>query len=741
MMRFSRLIILVSLFLLSSSGRAGDFRNLVKELRDYSLDYMKVVEISESRITLPYGILYFDNGKIYMAADIDGKPTAAFFNGRGKFIYNPPDSIEMQQVKRFYGHDSIILRFSQAYFVSPSIMEKLNLTKAAIRVIKPGSRIKRFIKNIRDISERKFKYDLPLQLGKAIIENQPDFLWIDIMTGRYDHTIYLYNPYDIEQVSVYKLTAEYESPRWVSSYRDSSVSGSASVPGQFDLFQYDIDADISTYARSNISCTMSMTISADSLKFIQLNFPREYRLDRVSGDVVDSLSFFKGKDQPGANIELAVFRYRGDTVRIGLQYRTNLFYHFMQEGVIQNRLTHWYPYHGFRQLSEYRTRYKIDKGYSFIAVGERVIDSTYDGQNVFGYRSPSPTAYVSFNYGLFDTLNVSGSRIPITIYPLAIQNKSLLFGNPNIQRLAGDVQKSFELFDSLFIPYRFPRLDVAPMAVGYGQGSPGFVHLPNSNFNRTRPGLDDKLRAHEVAHQWWGHTVHPATYHDIWLSEGLAEYSAALYIEKGKKDLTSFRDILKNWRESIVHKGGKRFGKSIGFRAGSMYLGWRLATGLSPADYENLVYYKAAYMLHMLRYELDAVSDERDIFCRLLSRYAMLYSGKMARTADFIEIARGFLGDRTDLFFKQWLYGWQIPKINKKNKIQKDGSVVIYLYVSEIPDYFETPYPVRFIFSYGSKREIIYRLKAGENQFRFIPDYPAEVKAVEFNPHHDILEQ
>ncbi len=41
--------------------------------------------------------------------------------------------------------------------------------------------------------------------------------------------------------------------------------------------------------------------------------------------------------------------------------------------------------------------------------------------------------------------------------------------------------------------------------------------------------------AHEVAHQWWGHAVGWKNYHEQWLSEGFAQYFAALYAEKERK--------------------------------------------------------------------------------------------------------------------------------------------------------------------------------------------------------------
>ena len=38
--------------------------------------------------------------------------------------------------------------------------------------------------------------------------------------------------------------------------------------------------------------------------------------------------------------------------------------------------------------------------------------------------------------------------------------------------------------------------------------------------------------AHELAHQWWGQAVGWKNYHEQWLSEGFAQYFAALYAER-----------------------------------------------------------------------------------------------------------------------------------------------------------------------------------------------------------------
>ena len=44
-----------------------------------------------------------------------------------------------------------------------------------------------------------------------------------------------------------------------------------------------------------------------------------------------------------------------------------------------------------------------------------------------------------------------------------------------------------------------------------------------------------EVTPHEVSHQWWGHMVGWASYHDQWLSEGFAEFSAGAFVEATEK--------------------------------------------------------------------------------------------------------------------------------------------------------------------------------------------------------------
>ena len=75
----------------------------------------------------------------------------------------------------------------------------------------------------------------------------------------------------------------------------------------------------------------------------------------------------------------------------------------------------------------------------------------------------------------------------------------------------------------------------------FGQSWPSLIFMPYISFldgtQRQRLGLSvsstndyvDEVGFHEFAHQWWGHMVAPASYRDVWMSEGdLAELESIL---------------------------------------------------------------------------------------------------------------------------------------------------------------------------------------------------------------------
>ena len=162
------------------------------------------------------------------------------------------------------------------------------------------------------------------------------------------------------------------------------------------------------------------------------------------------------------------------------------------------------------------------------------------------------------------------------------------------------------------------------------------------------PDTPDFFIAHELAHQWWGHGVAGANYHERWMSEAFAQYAAALWVRHSRGE-APFRDMLERMGRWALRYSSK----------GPIYLGYRLGhIEGDPQVYRAVVYDKGAYVLHMLR----QIAGE-DAFRRAGISFQSVHRFAKVGTEDFrlaLETASG-----VDLkpYFAEWVYGTRVPEV------------------------------------------------------------------------------
>jgi aminopeptidase N len=150
------------------------------------------------------------------------------------------------------------------------------------------------------------------------------------------------------------------------------------------------------------------------------------------------------------------------------------------------------------------------------------------------------------------------------------------------------------------------------------------------------------INSHELSHQWWGDAITCGTWHDIWLNEGFATFSEAVYMEKKPGgSLADYRNWMINYRRP-------------GDYSGTVYV--YDATSMSAVFSSSFVYRKGAWVLHMLRH----VVGDPTLF-DILAAYRAAYQGGSAVTSDFEAIAESVSGRDLGWFFNEWVYGPGAP--------------------------------------------------------------------------------
>ncbi|MFJ3763223.1 M1 family metallopeptidase [Streptomyces sp. NPDC090082] len=162
--------------------------------------------------------------------------------------------------------------------------------------------------------------------------------------------------------------------------------------------------------------------------------------------------------------------------------------------------------------------------------------------------------------------------------------------------------------------------------LGYALETQGRPIFPAGSFDR--PTL-----VHEQAHQWFGDSVTPASWRDIWLNEGFATYAEWLYGEEYEHVPASTR-----FAEAFDQDANWAFPPA------------------APPTAENLfdppVYQRGAMVLHQLR---GAVGDR--VFDEILRGWAAKYRHANATTDDFTAYAESVSGRDLGTLWDVWLYG------------------------------------------------------------------------------------
>ncbi|MFG3042454.1 M1 family metallopeptidase [Streptomyces sp. NPDC048330] len=180
-----------------------------------------------------------------------------------------------------------------------------------------------------------------------------------------------------------------------------------------------------------------------------------------------------------------------------------------------------------------------------------------------------------------------------------------------------------------FGPYPFSSAGAIVMTdgtLGYALETQTRPVFPAASFDRA-------TLVHELAHQWFGDSVTPAGWQDLWLNEGFATYAEWLYAEE-------YEDV----------PARTRFETAFAQDAN-----WAFPPAAPPSA-ENLfdppVYQRGAMVLHKLR---ETVGDR--VFDEILRGWPAKYRHANATTDDFTAYAESVSGKDLDALWDVWLYG------------------------------------------------------------------------------------
>jgi aminopeptidase N len=286
----------------------------------------------------------------------------------------------------------------------------------------------------------------------------------------------------------------------------------------------------------------------------------------------------------------------------------------------------WYPVNDHPlDKASYDFRITVPEGSTAVANGELAGRRTAHGWTTFVWRATDPMAsYLSTaSIGDYDLRRSTGpGGLPI----IDAVDRDL---GPAADDGLARTGEMIRFFERLFGRYPFTSYG----AIVDDDNDAGYALETQTRPIYSGPPEESTV-AHELAHQWFGNSVSPARWREIWLNEGFATYAEWLWAEHvgGPTPAAQFDELYAQ-------------PATAGF--------WNPPPGdPGPLDlFAGSVYLRGAMTLQVLR---EAIGDRR--FFTLLRRWHAMNRDGTADTADFIALAGWVSGRDLGTLFDTWLY-------------------------------------------------------------------------------------
>ena len=767
----------------SSENGPNQYLALYDQFINLEPDFEKTATVHNFSFQRDAATFNLADGKLYLCKPVMGRVCAAVFIGEGNFQCTPPTEVERKQLYRYYETESLNQQFKFMFIIfADNTLSEFSKTLNFTPGEKTGSARSQIEDAMDYMGESKGKEFNP-EIMKTFLNSESNDLFYAHFGKKSSSPLFFeINPYESEAISIMRRS---ESDRIAHTrelicqfHKQEDYKSVKDLNFEFDntirVVDYKIDANVAKNIDFSASAEMKFVSLEDKQSWINLYIYNEFEIDSVSWADGGKIQFFKGKENPCIWIKCPQPLLKDQTYSIKIAYHGELISKerieipvFTRNGVRNisdynkdwlslKTSSGWYPWLQNRDKATFDITFKVPEDYDIVSIGKNTSSKTENEFTTTRWVTNKPIRNASFNIGKFNRYKISDARIPTTtvltskFYSQFIETYLRQVGNAD-EMVGADITNSMNFFQVVFgknsLEEFYATETPSSLYTIHGVAFPGLINLSWTTFQTLTPEtetLNKIVRAHEVAHQWWGIGVDFKTYHDQWLSEGFAQYSGLWYAQIFLRDNKTFFDTLDKWKDKIISSRHPLFNSSM--EAGPIGLGYRTSNTMSTARqgyYDLIIYKKGAWVLHMLRNMLiDQNTMNEEEFIKLMTEFYTTYQDKKVSTYDFQKIVEKYIGADMDWFFKQWVYGTDIPTYKFAYKTEKtltgEFEVTCKVEQLDVPDDFQMIIPLNIEFPGDQFSKTRIRVKGPLTTVK-LPLMPYEPEKITFNDLDSVL--
>ncbi len=721
----------------------------------YQIDAADRIELRRADVQLS-----FEQGKLGFFASLDGRTTGVVFSGLGHVLAAPRDAVEKQQMARFLGFPvldqdftNVCLRFTDG--TADELLHQLNNAKLTPRQDPDFARRWNPL-----LAATNSGQSLRILFDSLVPDPQPYFhAAIDgIVTGPFDAVI------DLERSEPLLLGQPKKSGNrsFYDVWASYAIPGASPRPSAFHALQYTIDTSLLTDNSLDAKANIRLRTENSGERLLVFQLSRSLSVDTLTGEHGESLIYFQNE---GMNLQernthgndylyvvLPAAPQRGAEFTLHFHYRGNVIQNAGNGVLFVGARESWYPHFGgAADFADYDLTMRWPRRLRLVATGAKSEEHEDGDFRVAHWHTERPASVAGFNLGDYASASLTSGTHSVDVYanhqlehaidsrlePAPMEPpRTPTFSaegrsNTNMMRVAPpapspadalkllgrEIDSSIRFYETFSGPFPFQKLSVSQIPGTFGQGWPGLLYLSTYAFlpaeAQRRAGLSatgqesftELVPFHEVAHQWWGNVVGWDTYRDQWINEAIANYLALLFADSQKRADHSLHVWLDRYRRQLVEKfpGADQPNSEIG----ALDLGNRLTSSKSPNGFEDVIYSKGSWVIHMLREMLrePGAKNPDARFIGLLRTLAAKYAYRALSTSDLQHEVEAVMTPAMDLeggrsmewFFEQWVRGTGIPRYRVEfNVHHNDNGYLVRgkLFQEDVPRSFIAPVPL-----------------------------------------------